>query len=169
MTRAPADDDGDQPARLGELLAPGSPWHDRPTPEPPSPVDAAWRPVPLGSAVAWLARQHGEDAEQVLKDLRGPSALARMLRKLLGHQDMSRNLRAYLMSTGLDMSSDDKNALISEFLTIERDPLGNRIGGTTPKSVDRYIRRGRVEFETEERMRQLAAIADLFGRTDSQD
>lgn len=151
---------------LGDLLAEGSEWRRRAPPEPPSPTIQAWNPAPLDRALVWFARLHGEDAEQVLQDFRGNTALARLLRKALGHSDMSRDLRAYLMLESLpsDMTAEQKETIVSEVLSSERDALGHRTGGLSPASVKRTARRGRREFEDLEWRRKLDAFAAMFGR-----
>jgi hypothetical protein len=162
MTGEPENDD--TRPRLGDLLADGAAWRNRPPPEPPSLTDQAWNPAPLDGVLVWLARHYDEDAEQVLQDLRGNTALARLLRKVLDHADMSRDLRAHLMRESLpdSMSAVDKNRAVAQALTSERDATGRRAGGLTPSSVARTARRGRQEFEELEWRRKFDALADLF-------
>jgi len=129
------------------------------------PVQDAWFPRPFDSIVRSLAEQHGEDPAEVLREMRGNSALARTLRKALGMIDMSADMRVYLMRRQWDPAMATRAAhdeAIAAFLNGERDAAGVRLHNITAPSIKVMAQRGRKEFDREIEGRGIVNLADMF-------
>lgn len=153
----------EEPGRqLGDILA----AQDAPAPLASArPVQDAWFPRPFDSIVRSLAEQHGEDPAEVLREMRGNSALARTLRKALSMIDMSADMRVCLMRRTWDRSTktrEQHDAAIAAFLNAETDAAGVRLHNVTAASIKTMASRGRREFEREIASRGYQSIADMF-------
>lgn len=143
---------------LGDLLGPdAAPQRESRRHDPP---DTVWNPRPYDGAIVRLAEHCGEDPEEVLSQFHGDTALARVLRKALDLTDLSRNERVFLMRAELaaeGMTRDQQDRVISDYITSERDPFGNRLRGLKRSSVKETAKRGAREFRN--------ALADMFDPT----
>lgn len=129
------------------------------------PVQDAWFPRPFDSIVRSLAEQHGEDPAEVLREMRGNSALARTLRKALGMSDISAKMRVYFMRRTWNPKVTTRkahDAAIAAFLNAETDAAGVRLNTVAEDSIRSMGNDGRKEFEREIASRGYQSIADMF-------
>lgn len=153
----------EKPARqLGDVLA--AQGAQAPAASAP-PIKDAWFPRPFDSIVCDFAEKHGEDPAEVLREMRGNSALARTLRKALGLSDISAKMRVYFMRLTWNPKVTTRkahDAAIAAFLNAETDAAGVRLHTVTEDSIVSMGKAGRKEFEREIASRGYQGIADMF-------